>query len=103
MYEHVNAYCLDIEPAVDHKYFLYHYVRYLSFQYGEFESMSVVDPDLRSVLPLTGTSLAIVITAIICGSLSIPVVTLRTILRFKDDLFGWDDGLMLGGMVTTLN
>lgn len=60
--------------------------------------MSSVDPNLRAVLPLDGTSLAIVIVSITCGVISALVVGLRIYVRFGEHVFGWDDGLMLGGL-----
>jgi hypothetical protein len=61
-----------------------------------------VDPELRVVLPLVGTSLAIVVTAIVCGVISLIVVALRMYVRVGERVFGWDDWLMMGGMVSTL-
>jgi hypothetical protein len=62
--------------------------------------MSPVDPNLRAVLPLDGTSLAIVVVSIVCGVTSILVVALRVLVRLREQAFGWDDRLMLAGLVS---
>jgi hypothetical protein len=64
--------------------------------------MSIVDPKAVWVTPLVGTGLAILITAATCGAISFLVVSLRTMIRLREQVFGLDDGLMLGGMVTAI-
>jgi len=64
--------------------------------------MSTVDPNAIFISPLDGTSLVILVTAVVCGTLSALVVSLRTYIRLHEQVFGWDDGLMLSGMVRPL-
>ncbi|KAK7962882.1 uncharacterized protein PG986_003707 [Apiospora aurea] len=60
---------------------------------------STVDPDRLWVEHLGGTGLATVVTSVICGFISIVVVSLRSYVRARDKTFGLDDGLMFGGLI----
>jgi hypothetical protein len=62
--------------------------------------MSTVDPDARYVAELKGTGLAIVATSLVCVVISTIIVGLRSYLRTYERVFGWDDGLMIGGLVS---
>lgn len=48
---------------------------------------------------LDGTGLAIVATSIVLGIISLIIVALRAFVRLRENVFGWDDGLMAAGMV----
>jgi len=50
--------------------------------------------------PLEGTGMTIFAASIVCGAVSFLVVALRTYVRLSEGAFGWDDGLMLSGLVT---
>ncbi|KAM3074798.1 hypothetical protein ACMFMG_008212 [Clarireedia jacksonii] len=50
-------------------------------------------------LPLSGLSLGIFVVSLTFLVLSIITVGLRTYLRLHEGVFGWDDGLMLSGLV----
>ncbi|ORY58874.1 uncharacterized protein BCR38DRAFT_527394 [Pseudomassariella vexata] len=50
-----------------------------------------------SYIPLTGLSLAIVVSSLICLVLSVTAVGIRTYVRLADKLFGLDDSLVLAG------
>ncbi|RDW85687.1 hypothetical protein BP5796_04012 [Coleophoma crateriformis] len=53
-----------------------------------------------TTLPLEGFPLVILVVSVVCLSLSTIAVGLRTYLRLKDRVFGWDDGLILIGWGT---
>ncbi|ORY55632.1 uncharacterized protein BCR38DRAFT_403057 [Pseudomassariella vexata] len=61
--------------------------------------MSEVDPNALFLPNLEGTALAIYVVSIVTGVVAFVVVSLRTYVRFHEQAFGLDDGLMLGGMV----
>lgn len=52
------------------------------------------------VLAPTGLSLAIFVVSIICLVLSAIAVSLRVYVRCSEKTFGWDDGLILAGLVS---
>ncbi|KAK8008177.1 hypothetical protein PG991_010728 [Apiospora marii] len=60
---------------------------------------ATVDPNRLWVEHLDGTGLATVVTSVICGVISIVVVSLRCFVRTRDQTFGLDDGLMFGGLL----
>lgn len=64
---------------------------------------SAVDPNRLWVEHLDGTGRATIVTSVICGFLSVVVVGLRCFVRSRDKTFGWDDGFMLGGVVSLPN
>lgn len=59
-----------------------------------------VDPNAEWVTSLEGTGLAIVVSSVALGLISLIIVTLRALVRFRENVFGWDDGLMVGGLVS---
>lgn len=61
---------------------------------------ATVDPNQRFV-QLEGTSLSLFVTSIAGGILSLLAVGGRTLVRLKARTFGWDDGLMLAGLVSS--
>ncbi|KAH6646008.1 hypothetical protein BKA67DRAFT_541001 [Truncatella angustata] len=61
-----------------------------------------VAADTVWVSSLDETGLAIVATSITLGIISLVVVSLRAFVRFRENVFGWDDGLMAGGLVLFL-
>lgn len=63
--------------------------------------MSTVDASLRYLSPLEGTGLAITVVSIVCGAISLMVVALRAYVRLGERTLGWDDGLMMSGVVRT--
>lgn len=50
-------------------------------------------------LPLSGLSLAIYAVSITSLVMSAIAVALRVYVRFSEKTFGWDDALMLAGLV----
>lgn len=62
---------------------------------------SAVDPNQRYVDQLESTGLSLFIVSVVGGVLSLLVVGLRTFSRVRARNFGLDDGLMLGGLVST--
>ncbi|KUI70897.1 hypothetical protein VM1G_05785 [Cytospora mali] len=58
----------------------------------------MVDESLR-VLPLSGLALAIFVVSIVCLVLSTICVGLRVHVRVSEKTFGWDDALILAGLV----
>lgn len=58
----------------------------------------VVDEAARS-LPLSGLALAIFVVSIVCLVLSAICVGLRVYVRVSEQTFGWDDKLILAGLV----
>jgi hypothetical protein len=59
-----------------------------------------VDASALWVSSLSGTGLAIVASSIVLGIISLIIVLLRAFVRFRENVFGWDDGLMVGGLVS---
>lgn len=59
-----------------------------------------VDASAEWVPELTGSGLAIVASSITLAILSLIVVGLRSFVRLRENVFGWDDGLMVGGLVS---
>jgi hypothetical protein len=59
----------------------------------------VVDEAARS-LPLSGLALAIFVVSIVCLVLSAISVGLRVYVRVSEETFGWDDKLILAGLVS---
>lgn len=59
----------------------------------------VVDEAARS-LPLSGLALAIFVVSIVCLVLSAICVGLRVYVRVSEETFGWDDKLILAGLVS---
>jgi hypothetical protein len=60
-----------------------------------------LDASAKQVASLEGLGLAVLIISITCGLLSFIVVSLRTWTRVQEQTYGWDDGLMSIGMVTS--
>ncbi|KAK9414740.1 hypothetical protein SUNI508_10858 [Seiridium unicorne] len=58
-----------------------------------------VDASVQWVSSLNGTGLAIVASSIVLGIISLVVVLLRAYVRSRENVFGWDDTLMVGGLV----
>lgn len=58
-----------------------------------------VDPNAR-LIPLDGLPLAIVVVSLIFFFASIITVSLRTFIRLKKGIFGWEDGFMVIGTVS---
>jgi hypothetical protein len=50
-------------------------------------------------LPLEDLSMGIFVVSLVFLVLSVVTVGLRTYLRLHEGVFGWDDGLMLSGLV----
>lgn len=65
-------------------------------------TMSTVDPNQRFVDPLESTGLSLFIVSIVGGIVSLVVVGLRTFVRVRARNFSLDDGLMVGGLVSTV-
>lgn len=61
---------------------------------------SPVDPNKRVVDPMEGTALSLFVVSIVGGVVSLIVVGLRTFIRLRSRSFGWDDGLMVAGLVS---
>ncbi|RAL64750.1 hypothetical protein DID88_001781 [Monilinia fructigena] len=53
-----------------------------------------------TVLALEGFPLVIFVVSIVCLSLSAITVSIRTYVRVHEGVFGWDDGLIVVGLVT---
>ena len=62
--------------------------------------MSTVDPNQRFGDPLEGTGLSLFVVSIVCGALSLIVVSLRSIIRLRLHNFSLDDGLIVAGLVS---
>lgn len=66
--------------------------------------MSPADPaQLPTHLAPTGFAATILAVTCVLAGLSFITVSLRTVVRFSDKLFGLDDGLMLVGLVSILS
>lgn len=61
----------------------------------------MVDEDART-LPLSGLALAIFVVSIICLVLSAVSVSLRIYVRVSEKTFGWDDSLIIAGLVSLI-
>lgn len=67
--------------------------------------MSTADPDPSTItsLPLsTGLSRGTVVVSLIFGILSTIMVSCRIVVRVRDRMYGWDDTLLLIGLVGVL-
>jgi hypothetical protein len=62
--------------------------------------MAATDLDQSYLLKFEGGSLAIFVVSVVGCILSTIVVALRTWARLSSKTFGFDDGLMLGGLVS---
>jgi hypothetical protein len=62
-------------------------------------TMSTVDPSAQNVETLQGLGLTIVVTSIACCIISMIIVGLRSFVRLHEKVFGWDDALMVAGLV----
>ena len=58
----------------------------------------MVDENART-LPLSGLALSIFVVSIVCLFLSVIAVGIRTHVRCSEKTFGWDDILILAGLV----
>jgi hypothetical protein len=63
---------------------------------------NAVDPAARLIVP-TGLPLAIIIISSIFFAVSIVTVTLRTFIRLRRGLFGWEDAFMALGTVRLIS
>lgn len=59
----------------------------------------MVDEDART-LPLSGLALSIFVVSIFCLVLSVIAVAIRTHVRCSEKTFGFDDILILAGLVS---
>lgn len=60
-----------------------------------------VSPDNRVIWPPQGLPLAVIINVVIFVVLSTAAIGVRVFVRAKDKVFGWDDGLMVVGGVSS--
>lgn len=58
--------------------------------------MAVVD---ATILQVEGFPLIIFIVSIVCLAISAITIAIRTYIRLRDSVFGWDDGLIVLGLV----
>lgn len=63
---------------------------------------SPVDPNRLYLDELEDTGLALFACSLACGIVSVIVVFLRTWIRSVEGVFGTDDALMLGGLVSRM-
>lgn len=61
----------------------------------------MIDEDARYLRP-TGLALAILIVSIVCLVASAIAVVGRTYLRLVNHVFGFDDALIIGGLVRSI-
>lgn len=61
---------------------------------------SPVDPSRLYLDKLEDTGFALFASSIACGAVSVIVVFLRAWVRSAEGVFGTDDALMLGGLVS---
>lgn len=52
-----------------------------------------------TILPLEGFPLAIFVVSLVCLGISTITIALRTYVRINDNAFGWDDKLIVLGLV----
>lgn len=62
----------------------------------------MIDESVRFLWP-AGLALALLVVSIVCLVVSAIAVALRTYLRLIDNVFGIDDALIIGGLVSRTN